>query len=239
MVIHAAVLGSVIASLSASQYDLGRSGGTQLVYQVSLGESGLSVSNKLSDRNAGVVQVPVADSWRENNAELKIPSIARLLKVTSPEEMNIRKSQVKQAAHVPNIQKVNDSNRINSSLNSSGLGSYGSGGGTGGGDGRGRNGQGNGTSEFSRAILLDAPKPPFPSHARTAGFEGKVVLHAAIGIDGKVRDATIQQSSGRGDCDNAAKETIMEKWRFVPAQINGKEVESHEKIIIVYNLQKF
>ena len=88
-----------------------------------------------------------------------------------------------------------------------------------------------------RPAVLFAPKPPYPQSARRDGFEGKVLLDVNIGTDGSVRSATIARSSSRADCDDAALKTILERWRFEPAMLNGEPVEWREKVVVSYRLK--
>lgn len=92
---------------------------------------------------------------------------------------------------------------------------------------------------YVRASPIQAPKPPFPYSARRAGFEGRVVLRAVIGSDGKVRDALIDKSSGRKDTDEVAVRTLKEKWLFNPALADGLPVESKEMIVVIYSIDRY
>ncbi|RIL12486.1 MAG: hypothetical protein DCC75_00385 [Proteobacteria bacterium] len=85
--------------------------------------------------------------------------------------------------------------------------------------------------------LLSSPKPPYPIAARRAGFEGSVTLNILVSQDGSVAEANILNSSGRGDCDAAARKTIMERWRFEPARLNGFPIDWREKVVVNYNLR--
>ncbi|NMC61758.1 MAG: energy transducer TonB, partial [SAR324 cluster bacterium] len=126
----------------------------------------------------------------------------------------------------------------NAALPPPSLGSFGSGGGSGGGtgDGNGQGGDSFSQNLFTRAKLRHAPSPPYPERARLAGFEGKVILKVFIDDNGNIANTSIQQSSGRSDCDIAALKTIQDEWHFEPAQLNGQAVPFQEKVIVVYAL---
>lgn len=96
---------------------------------------------------------------------------------------------------------------------------------------------GRGAEKKARVSVVRAPKPPYPRLARKAGFEGKVMLDVEVAKDGSVKSCNVLRSSGREDCDNAAVETVRERWRFQPATLNGIPVQSREKIVVVYNLE--
>jgi len=85
--------------------------------------------------------------------------------------------------------------------------------------------------------LIFAPKPPYPIRARKLGFEGEVSLNVIIGPNGVVKEIAVLKSSGRTDCDQAALSTIKNRWRFTPAHLLGKPVSSHEKIVVVFQLE--
>lgn len=108
--------------------------------------------------------------------------------------------------------------------------------GAGSGSGEG-NGSGTGTGgNFSRARLTHGPKPSYPASARSAGFEGRVVLEVKIGLDGGVTAATLLLSSGCRECDDAALSTVTKSWTFTPALRDGIPTESMEKVLIMFQL---
>ena len=144
----------------------------------------------------------------------------------------------------PNLEK-RESNRPISEGGQAAPGSGpGSGGGYGGGHGGGI-GEGVGTGNGpglpgegpSRPAVLRAPRPPYPMLARSAGFEGKVLLEVLVRSDGQVGQVEVVQSSGRHDCDRAARETILESWLFAPAKLNGAPIDWREKVVVSYRLQ--
>lgn len=65
--------------------------------------------------------------------------------------------------------------------------------------------------------MLRAPQPPYPESARRSGAQGRVILVIVVGVDGSVRAAAIERSSGHPDLDAAALETIK-TWRFQPGR---------------------
>jgi len=67
-------------------------------------------------------------------------------------------------------------------------------------------------------------QPPYPSAARRANEEGRVVLLLLVDEDGDVKDGKIQQSSGFPRLDKAALVHAKRRWRFTPAQKSGRPV---------------
>lgn len=84
--------------------------------------------------------------------------------------------------------------------------------------------------------VLFGPKPPYPLAARRAGFEGAVVLRVLVDEAGAPKVAEVRQSSGRNDCDESAKRTIENKWRFEPAPSPGVELVERQ-VVVRYTLQ--
>jgi len=97
-------------------------------------------------------------------------------------------------------------------------------------------GMGSGNSLKPR--IVSAPKPPYPPRALRMGFEGKVSLDLSIAADGRVTAASIAQTSGRTDCDQSAVNTALAYWRFSPATLDGRPVESSEKVVVVYEINR-
>ena len=81
------------------------------------------------------------------------------------------------------------------------------------------------------------PQPPnYPRLARKRGIEGQVVLRVDIGPAGDVLALIIEQSSGSGLLDKAARKAVHQ-WQFVPAQANGIAVASYVRIPVDFVLE--
>jgi protein TonB len=76
----------------------------------------------------------------------------------------------------------------------------------------------------SSADYLHNPKPLYPKLSERRGEQGTVILHALIGVDGRVRELAVKTSSGYERLDQAAREAVLE-WTFVPGKRNGVAVE--------------
>jgi protein TonB len=72
-------------------------------------------------------------------------------------------------------------------------------------------------------VLDEFVRPRYPDLAKQAGFEGVVHVRVTIGIDGKVRDATVLWSDVTPEMDRAAVEAAL-ACEFEPAEQQGKKV---------------
>jgi periplasmic protein TonB len=89
---------------------------------------------------------------------------------------------------------------------------------------------------FIAISVLNDPPPPYPPLAIRRGAEGTVVLRVQVGSDGGVVDVRIERSSGHRDLDRAAERQVRERWRFVPAQVEGRPVEAWARLPVVFRL---
>ena len=74
----------------------------------------------------------------------------------------------------------------------------------------------------------------YPEKARKNGIEGKVVVRALIGVNGKVLKANVVSTDSKL-LNNAAKKAVK-KTEFVPAKKNGKNIKAWVTIPIVFKL---
>ena len=79
--------------------------------------------------------------------------------------------------------------------------------------------------------------PEYPVPARKRGLEGRVILRVLVSSTGVVDDLEIEASSGTRLLDRAAVATV-EKWRFEPGRIAGKEVSMWVRVPITFKLQQ-
>jgi protein TonB len=85
---------------------------------------------------------------------------------------------------------------------------------------------------------VSAPAPAYPSAARRLRMEGTVTLRVLVDTDGKPLRVVIEQSSGHPELDRAARDQILARWRFQPAQNAGQFVQAWARIPITFNLQQ-
>jgi protein TonB len=84
----------------------------------------------------------------------------------------------------------------------------------------------------------DRIKPPYPSASRRLGEEGKVILLVRIGVDGRVVNASVDQSSGFPRLDEAAQAHVVKYYRFKPAMSAGTPVETQVRVPISFKLEE-
>ena len=124
----------------------------------------------------------------------------------------------------------------------SGIG-VGYGGGTGSGNGRGLGpgsmaGTGGGIFRVGGGVsppkATFAPDPEYSEEARKAKYQGTVVLFLIVGPDGRPRDIRVARSLGMG-LDEKAIEAVR-RWRFEPAQKDGRAVAVQINVEVNFNL---
>lgn len=69
------------------------------------------------------------------------------------------------------------------------------------------------------------PPPRYPESARRQGWEGRVMVRASVGADGRVQSVAVQRSSGHAVLDRAALDAVR-RWRFHPRTENGQSMPS-------------
>ena len=92
------------------------------------------------------------------------------------------------------------------------------------------------TFKPARADFDSCAKPVWPAASLKAQHTGKVTLAFEIGVDGKVVDSKVKQSSGHPELDQAAREGIS-LCRFRPATRNGKPVKQWMDMQYVWTLE--
>lgn len=84
---------------------------------------------------------------------------------------------------------------------------------------------------------IEAPPPRYPSLARRRGWQGEVILRVQVGIDGRPLSVEIERGSGHAVLDRAAREHVLETWRFEPARVEGRLTAAWGRVPIVFALQ--
>lgn len=75
--------------------------------------------------------------------------------------------------------------------------------------------------------------PEWPANAARAGLNGVVVLEFVVGVDGKVQDVKVLK--GYQSLASAASSAVR-KWRYDPAQLDGKAVPFIRTVTINFQL---
>lgn len=83
-----------------------------------------------------------------------------------------------------------------------------------------------------RAAHLQNPKPEMPYLSKVKGESGTVGLWVKVGVKGEPLAVKVEKSSGFTRLDNAAVQTVLEKWRFVPAKQGDTPIESE----VIFNI---
>ena len=81
-----------------------------------------------------------------------------------------------------------------------------------------------------------ALQPPYPPDMIRLEKEGRATVKVLIGTDGRVKSVT----RVRGDDDaflRATEQQALGKWRFKPATLDGKPVESWREMTVVFKLE--
>jgi protein TonB len=66
--------------------------------------------------------------------------------------------------------------------------------------------------------------------------EGTVTLRVLVTRDGLPARVSVEKTSGSGDLDNAALETVR-TWRFTPARQGERSIEAWVLVPIVFRLE--
>ena len=72
--------------------------------------------------------------------------------------------------------------------------------------------------------LVEAHPPKYPIESRRKKEQGTVVLRVVIGVDGRIAQVAVSESSGFERLDKAAVEAVKH-WRWQPWTHNGQPVE--------------
>lgn len=94
-----------------------------------------------------------------------------------------------------------------------------------------------------RTIAAVDPRWPltqaeYPSASIRFGEEGSVLLELVIAPDGRVRAASVVESSGHERLDRAAVAEALRAWRLRPATLDGAPVESRHRIRVQFRLDQ-
>lgn len=94
---------------------------------------------------------------------------------------------------------------------------------------------GSGAPAATPAAYLESPVPAYPESAREDAEEGAVVLRVRISTEGAPAEILVHRSSGVAALDRAALRAVK-RWKFTPATIAGKPIESWMDVPIRFRL---
>jgi len=83
---------------------------------------------------------------------------------------------------------------------------------------------------------LSNPAPRYPIKSRSIGEQGKVNLRVAVNQKGHADEVTVFESSGYSRLDRAAVKAVR-KWRFQPAQKDGRSARGIVQVPISFVLE--
>ncbi len=87
------------------------------------------------------------------------------------------------------------------------------------------------------AKLVSSVDPKYPSIAKRRGIEIDILVEFVIDKDGRISNLEFEQKNRVSYFRNAIR-TAMNQWRFLPAKVNEKPVESKMAKIFSFNLLK-
>lgn len=82
------------------------------------------------------------------------------------------------------------------------------------------------------------PAPAYPRRAMQQGLTGTVLLEVLVGTDGTPLQVTVIDSSGHRLLDDAAREQILRRWRFHPANVDGQAVQALGRVPVTFSLER-
>lgn len=90
-------------------------------------------------------------------------------------------------------------------------------------------------AEFDPRYAADQ-QPPYPPVEERAGREGSVRLRVTVGADGRVK--SVQRLNASSDAFwRTTERHALARWRFRPATVDGRPVESTKLLTIYFRLQ--
>ncbi|WP_273453829.1 energy transducer TonB [Nevskia ramosa] len=87
------------------------------------------------------------------------------------------------------------------------------------------------------AAYLNNPAPVYPFSAKQRGESGTVFLRVLVTTEGVAGNVTIEKSSGSSSLDNAGRDIVFKRWRFVPAKRGDQKVEAWVIVPIEFKLK--
>jgi protein TonB len=77
----------------------------------------------------------------------------------------------------------------------------------------------------------------YPADALRKKLSGEVRVQITVGIDGKVKDATVLGANPPGVFDQAALDAVR-KWRYKPIEVDGETVGASFKTTIIFQPER-
>ena len=90
-------------------------------------------------------------------------------------------------------------------------------------------------SVYTKLKLLEFVKPRYPPHALRMEIEGRVVVRALVGENGRPQEVSVLTSSGDASLDQSALDAVKH-WRFAAARRDGMPVRAWVKVPVDFKL---
>lgn len=88
-----------------------------------------------------------------------------------------------------------------------------------------------------RLEYLQAPPPEYPRASARARSEGTVLLRVLVDVDGRPLQVEVHESSGDRRLDAAARDQVLQRWRFRPAMQDGRAMQAIGLVPIQFKLR--
>ncbi|BCL74498.1 hypothetical protein JHS3_02340 [Jeongeupia sp. HS-3] len=92
------------------------------------------------------------------------------------------------------------------------------------------------TAPSFHANYLSNPRPAYPPQSRALGEEGSVTLRVRVGENGSAISVEVAKSSGFARLDEVARNTVKNRWKFVPAKKGNEAVVGTVLVPIEFKL---
>ena len=89
--------------------------------------------------------------------------------------------------------------------------------------------------EIEASKLVTKVQPVYPEAAKSAGHQGKVVLHAVIGMDGRPLSLQVANSDADPELARSSIEAVSQ-WRYSPTLLNGQPIEVDTVVVVNFTL---
>lgn len=83
---------------------------------------------------------------------------------------------------------------------------------------------------------LNNPQPDYPTRSQDLREQGRVGLRVLVGTDGRAKEVQIQRSSGFARLNEAARFTVLKRWKFTPARKGDEKIEAWATVNIDFNI---
>lgn len=101
---------------------------------------------------------------------------------------------------------------------------------------------GNGSESGARwdraPMPITQPDPPYPASARRRGLEGWVSVRVAIDRSGTVTQVEVIDQRGPELFVRSVRRTLIDRWKFQPAEKSGRAIASEESYRFVFDLDQ-